>query len=193
MTDFDEQTRAAEEPPTPGWYDDPLSDGEYQRYWDGRWWGDSTKPPGGPSAQLGMLPPGTPAERLQAKRRTSPSQLLLTRTDYVPGFEVVKLFPLVHGSAVVATGMFKDLRAFARDTFVGGHSNAYRGVLDDALGAATAELRMNVSAAADVVLSVLTEVAQVGSEMIAVVVSGTPAQLAEAAPAPPSDPTGSAP
>jgi len=192
VTDFEEQAHAAEEPPAPGWYDDPLSDGEYQRHWDGQWWGDTTKPRGGPSAQFGMVPPGSPVERSKAKRRTASSQMLVTGTDYVPGFEVVKLFPLVHGSAVVATGMIKDLQAFARDTFVGGHSKAYRGVLDEALDAATADLRIHASAAADAVLSVRFEVAQLGSEMIAVVASGTPAQLAEAASAPRSESDSSA-
>lgn len=41
---------AAEDPPTgsPGWHADPVTEGDYERWWDGRGWLDATYPPGGP-------------------------------------------------------------------------------------------------------------------------------------------------
>lgn len=53
----------------PGWYPDPLTDGTYKRWWDGKHWMDGTRPPGGPGIKRGVQRTPTRERTNSGKRR----------------------------------------------------------------------------------------------------------------------------
>ena len=155
---------------SPGWYSDPLTDGKYERWWDGRDWLDETKPSGGPPAQgdKGSVGDGHQARWLSA----------LTGSDSVEGATIAEYIGPVTGHAVVATGALRDLGAGVRDTFVGGRAKGYENALREAEQVAVESLRRAASEQdADAVVTFRLTYGEIGSSSIMVTAQGTAVRL----------------